>query len=84
MSDMHQLEFFNIANPCIGVCTSGKRGFCQGCFRSRDERQHWQQLPENIKYQILQACSRRQLRQRRSQKAPTDDSNATQQTDLFE
>ncbi|EIH5998274.1 DUF1289 domain-containing protein, partial [Escherichia coli] len=32
-----QLEFFPVQSPCRGICQSDERGFCRGCFRSRDE-----------------------------------------------
>ena len=31
-----QIELFDIDNPCIGVCTSNKKGYCFGCLRSRN------------------------------------------------
>ena len=54
-----QLEFFEIPSPCIGVCESGPRGFCKGCFRSRDERLYWLKVDDATKRQIISACVRR-------------------------
>lgn len=54
-----QLEFFEIPSPCIGVCESGPRGFCKGCFRSRDERLYWLKVDDATKRQIISACARR-------------------------
>lgn len=56
---MDQLEFFDIPSPCIGVCQSGKNGFCVGCFRSRDERLYWVQVTPDVKRKIVKACQRR-------------------------
>jgi predicted Fe-S protein YdhL (DUF1289 family) len=56
---MHQLEFFDIPSPCIGVCESGPRGYCMGCFRSREERLHWLSVDDGTKRIIVQACNRR-------------------------
>ena len=81
---MHQLEFFQIPNPCIGICISGKRGFCKGCFRSREERQHWHLLPDNTKNTILKACARRRQRFIQAQNKSTAPHTEQQQSDLFE
>ena len=62
---MKQLEFFDIPSPCIGVCQSGARGFCVGCFRSRDERLYWNKLDSDAKRIIIKASL---ARKRRAQK----------------
>ena len=54
-----QLEFFDIPSPCIGVCESGPRGFCKGCYRSRDERLYWLKVDDATKRKIISACVRR-------------------------
>ncbi|MCH8530840.1 MAG: DUF1289 domain-containing protein [Saccharospirillum sp.] len=59
---MEQLEFFEIPSPCRGVCISGPRGYCQGCYRSREERQYWHQLEDPVKRQIIRACQIREYR----------------------
>ena len=59
---MQQLEFFDITSPCIGVCQSGKNGYCLGCFRSRDERLHWVNLDVEVKSKIVRACGVRKKR----------------------
>ena len=41
-----QLEFFPVQSPCRGICQSDERGFCRGCFRSRDERFNWQKMSD--------------------------------------
>lgn len=56
---MQQLEFFKIPSPCIGVCQSGPRGYCLGCFRSREERTHWLDIDDMTKRLIVKACNRR-------------------------
>ncbi|OKP05800.1 DUF1289 domain-containing protein [Xenorhabdus eapokensis] len=57
-----QLEFFAIPNPCRGVCESDPRGFCQGCYRSREERFIWMKLSDSEKREILRLCHQRKLR----------------------
>ena len=56
---MKQIEIFEITSPCIGVCQSGPKGFCVGCFRSRDERVHWIKLEQDVQSKINKACAAR-------------------------
>ncbi|GAC13181.1 DUF1289 domain-containing protein [Aliiglaciecola lipolytica] len=80
---MDQLEFFDIPSPCIGVCQSGKNGYCSGCFRSREERLYWHQTSAYAKRVIIKACQRRKAI---SQRKNNSDSGQTiaKQTDLFD
>jgi predicted Fe-S protein YdhL (DUF1289 family) len=83
MSDMQQLEFFAIPSPCIGICQSGPRGYCKGCFRSREERLHWLKVDDQTKRIIVKACSRRKqswLRKNLESKTPNIEDG---QADLF-
>lgn len=59
---MEQLEFFQIPSPCVGVCESNNRGFCKGCFRSRDERLYWLQLTDAQKREVLRLCQQRRYK----------------------
>lgn len=61
-SNMNQLEFFEIPSPCIGVCEVNSKGFCKGCFRSREERLYWLQLSAEQKRQVVRLCQSRKLR----------------------
>ncbi len=54
-----QLEFFEIPSPCIGVCESGVRGYCKGCYRSREERLYWLKIDDGTRRKIIGACQRR-------------------------
>ncbi|WP_102797217.1 DUF1289 domain-containing protein [Bowmanella denitrificans] len=63
---MQQLEFFAIPSPCIGVCQSGDKGYCLGCFRTREERLYWHQIDDGVKRKIIRAC---QMRKRRANAA---------------
>ncbi|NRB43036.1 MAG: DUF1289 domain-containing protein [Pseudomonadales bacterium] len=80
---MKQIEFFEINNPCIGVCQNGPRGFCRGCFRSREERQHWNQLEQEVKRQIIKACGQRELRVRLAKRAKPVAASDSSQSDLL-
>lgn len=80
---MKQIEFFEIKNPCIGVCQNGPRGFCQGCFRSREERQYWNELEQDVKRQIVKACGQRERRARQAKLATQESGSDSTQNDLF-
>ena len=57
-----QFELFDITNPCIGVCTSNKKGYCFGCLRSRTERQLWHDMTTEQRREVLRLISGRKLR----------------------
>lgn len=59
---MSQLEFFEIPSPCIGVCEVNNKGFCKGCFRSREERLYWLELSAEQKRQVVRLCQSRKDR----------------------
>ena len=59
---MKQIEIFDITSPCIGVCQSGPKGFCLGCYRSREERLHWINLEQDVQSKIIKACALRNKR----------------------
>ncbi|MCJ8270093.1 MAG: DUF1289 domain-containing protein [Psychrosphaera sp.] len=64
---MQQLELLSIENPCINVCQTDNRGYCSGCFRSRDERFDWAKMTPQQKRQVIELCKKRG--QRRKAKA---------------
>lgn len=76
---MKQLEFFDIPSPCIGVCESGARGYCRGCFRSRTERQYWFQADDEAKRLIIRACQVRKRRFERARTSPSSDPSPPQE-----
>ncbi len=59
---MQQLEFFEIPSPCIGVCEVNNRGYCKGCYRSREERLYWLKLNDQDKRLIVRLCQQRKAR----------------------
>ncbi|MGK0382424.1 MAG: putative Fe-S protein YdhL (DUF1289 family) [Flavobacteriales bacterium] len=74
---MKQIEIFEISSPCIGVCQSGPKGFCVGCFRSREERVHWINLEQDVQSKIIKACAARKRRAKvikKNLKSTTDSS----------
>ncbi|MCS3429644.1 DUF1289 domain-containing protein [Klebsiella sp. BIGb0407] len=68
-----QLEFFPLQSPCRGICQSDERGFCRGCFRSRDERFNWQMMTDGQKREVLRLCRLRLLRKLRTAKVTSGD-----------
>jgi len=83
---MKQIEFFNIDNPCKNVCINGEKGLCIGCFRSREERQHWKELDDFTKKQIIKACAIREKKFKANQlkKKKSADSSSDDQLDIFD
>lgn len=83
----NQLEFFEIPSPCIGVCEVNNKGFCKGCYRSREERLYWLELSAEQKRQVIRLCHSRRTRVLRARqeaaglKADVDD--AAGQGELF-
>jgi predicted Fe-S protein YdhL (DUF1289 family) len=76
---MKQLEFYEIPSPCIGVCQSGPKGFCLGCFRSREERLYWHQLDDTAKRIVIKASWRRKKRAEEKSKTESIDTNVMEQ-----
>lgn len=68
---MEQLEFFDIPSPCINVCQSNAKGYCMGCFRTRDERFYWQQLSNSQKREVLRVCRFRRFKAYKEKLAQT-------------
>ncbi|MGL5966000.1 MAG: DUF1289 domain-containing protein [Kluyvera sp.] len=76
-----QLEFFPVQSPCRGICQADERGFCRGCFRSREERFNWQNMSDGQKQDVLRLCRQRLLRKLRA--AKPDNVEEPQQPSLF-
>ncbi len=57
-----QIELFDIDNPCIGVCTSNKKGYCFGCLRSRTERHLWLSMSTEQRREVLRLIVGRKQR----------------------
>ncbi len=67
---MQQLELLSIENPCINVCQTDTRGYCSGCFRSRNERFDWATMTAQQKRKVLELCKKRgQRRKAKAKKA---------------
>lgn len=83
-----QIELFEIANPCISVCTSNKKGYCFGCLRSRTERQLWQKMTNEQRREVLRLIVGRrqrieQMRQRKGEQLGFDFEEVVEVGELF-
>jgi uncharacterized protein len=65
-----QLELFELTSPCIGVCQSDERGYCLGCYRSRQERFDWLKMTSAQQQDVMRLCRDRARRKRRSAAEP--------------
>ncbi len=59
---MQQIEIFEIPSPCIDVCQTNSRGYCLGCYRSREERFNWLKMPDSEKKHVIELCMQRKKR----------------------
>lgn len=83
-----QFELFEIANPCIGVCQSNKKGYCFGCLRSRTERQLWLKMSDEQKREVLRLIVGRrqrieQMRKRKGEQLGFDFEETAETGKLF-
>ncbi|MEC6796900.1 DUF1289 domain-containing protein [Photobacterium sp. S4TG1] len=84
---MEQLDFFDVPSPCVGCCQVNNRGYCKGCYRSRDERFYWQQMTADQKINVIKLCRQRYLRiMRRQRNTDTQESStpSPQQQFIFD
>ena len=81
----NQLEIFEIPSPCIGVCQVNNKGFCKGCFRSREERLYWLEFSSDQKRHVVRLCQSRKARvlRARQEAARQQDKDSNSQSDLF-
>ena len=59
---MEQIEIFEIPSPCKGICQVNNRGYCKGCYRSREERFAWNSLSNEQKRKVIALCQQRYKR----------------------
>jgi predicted Fe-S protein YdhL (DUF1289 family) len=80
---LKQIEIFEITSPCIGVCESGAKGFCKGCYRSREERLHWLKLEQDVQSKIVKACGLRKKRALLAKRPKKQEQDTNKQIDIF-
>ncbi|WP_087016044.1 DUF1289 domain-containing protein [Thaumasiovibrio subtropicus] len=82
---MEQLDFFAVPSPCRRICVVNNRGYCKGCFRSREERFEWLNLTNEQKRNVIRLCElrRKRVESRRYQQANATNEPTFSQGDLF-
>lgn len=75
---MEQIEIFEIPSPCKGICLVNNRGYCKGCYRSREERFAWNTLTDQQKRKVIALCQQRYRRYLASKKKSSDEDNEQQ------
>lgn len=80
-----QGELFEIPSPCKRICELNNRGYCKGCFRSRNERLHWLQYTDFQRQMIINLCEKRRLKvlEARQQPSLPEEEAVPPQFDLF-
>lgn len=48
-------------SPCINVCSLDERGYCRGCYRTRDEIAGWIRMSAERQWAVIRACDERRL-----------------------
>ena len=77
---MLQIEIFDIPSPCKDICLVNNRGYCRGCYRSREERFTWNKLTNTQKKKVLSLCQQRYKRYLQTHHKSPPQSDATEQT----
>lgn len=81
-----QGELFNIPSPCKRICKLNNKGYCIGCFRSRDERLYWNEFSNYQKQLIVNLCEKRRrkvLETKQQRQMAEELRRASAQMDLF-
>ncbi|MEL0632146.1 DUF1289 domain-containing protein [Pseudoalteromonas carrageenovora] len=76
---MQQIEIFDIPSPCKSICLVNNRGYCKGCYRSRDERFMWNSLTNAQKKKVLSLCQQRYKRYLQKQQQAAAQSTVVEQ-----
>ncbi|MGC9402848.1 MULTISPECIES: DUF1289 domain-containing protein [Vibrio] len=82
---MEQLEFFTVPSPCVRVCLTDEKGYCQGCMRNREERFNWLSMTTAQQLHVIKLCRqryRRKMSQGKHDQSPDIEASDPQQ-DLF-
>lgn len=46
-------SFRAVLSPCIGVCTLGRDGLCEGCLRTVDEIAAWSRMSDTERLHVM-------------------------------
>ncbi|MFA0346875.1 DUF1289 domain-containing protein [Vibrio sp. 10N.222.55.C6] len=85
---VEQLEFFQVPSPCVGVCSSDDKGYCNGCMRKREERFNWMSMTPSEQLHVIKLCRQRYRRKIMNQKnligkQVDEEGNTSPPRDLF-
>ncbi|UAB69223.1 MULTISPECIES: DUF1289 domain-containing protein [Vibrio] len=83
---MEQLEFFSVPSPCVRVCTTDERGYCNGCMRNRQERFEWLTMTPAQQLHVIKLCRqryRRKMLKQRKEELQSEAEESSPQQDLF-
>lgn len=87
LKDQQQLELFEIPipSPCIRRCETDSKGYCLGCFRSREERFNWLKMTSSQQKDVIRLCKQRKYRRWLTlQKQSEQNSDASPTLPLFD
>ena len=51
---MSVVTFRAVLSPCIGVCSLGEDGLCQGCLRTTAEIARWSQMGDDERLRLME------------------------------
>ena len=46
--------FRAVLSPCVGVCSLGDDGLCEGCFRTGAEIARWSQMNDDERLRLME------------------------------
>jgi predicted Fe-S protein YdhL (DUF1289 family) len=46
--------FRAVLSPCVGVCSLGDDGLCEGCHRTSSEIARWSQMNDDERLQLME------------------------------
>ncbi|GAB3091220.1 hypothetical protein GCM10027159_04810 [Lysobacter terrae] len=47
--------FRAVLSPCVGVCSLGEDGLCDGCHRTTAEIARWSQMNDDERLQLMES-----------------------------
>lgn len=48
------ITFRAVLSPCVGICSLGDDGLCQGCHRTGAEIARWSQMGDDERLRIME------------------------------
>ncbi len=60
VSDSMNSAFRAVLSPCIGVCTLGDDGLCDGCLRTSNEIARWSQMNDDERLRLMEVLPGRE------------------------